>query len=159
VTVTVNALAPSLLSRLCNGVLDRGRYVRGLKGAELLIDAQMAGVQTAARSGLTVKVNSVLVPGVNEHHIRDIARAAARLGASLMNVIPLIPQAELASVPAPDCALVDRVRREVERFLPAFRHCRRCRADACGIPGGIDHGTELYGHDSPASGGETFAHG
>jgi len=155
VTVTVNALDPEILVQLCAGIIHQGRTVTGLPAAQILIEAQMAGIQAAARSGLTVKVNSVLVPTVNDRHIPEIARVVRSLGASLMNVIALIPQGQLAHLPAPDCALVDRVRAEVDRHLPAFRHCQRCRADACGVPGsGVDFGEALFG-----KGDETFSHG
>lgn len=157
VTVTVNALDPAILARLCAGVVLGQRFVRGEPGAALLARAQRAGITEAARAGLTVKINSVLVPGVNEEHVAEVAREAATLGAGWLNVIPLIPQGELADVPAPSCGLLEQVRREAERHLPVLRGCRRCRADACGALGQADLGSQLYG-DGPRQ-TDTFSHG
>ena len=72
----------------------------------------------------------------------------------MMNVIPLIPNHEMAHIPAPGCALLQHARETVEKHLPAFRHCRQCRADACGIPGGKELAGELYDQRF-----ETFSHG
>ena len=82
----------------------RGEWKRDLPTADEYLTPEaieglkneLAGIQAASRQGLTVKINSVLVPGVNDHHIPEIARVAGELGASLMNVIPLIPVAGTA---------------------------------------------------------------
>jgi nitrogen fixation protein NifB len=136
------------------GVVIDGKLITGIDGARILIDAQLAGIGKAAGAGLVVKTNAVLVPGINDRHIRDIAKTVADAGASMMNVIPLIPNHELAHIEAPDCSLVNSVRSEVEEHLPVFRHCQHCRADACGIPGKHDFADELYDRRL-----DTFSHG
>ena len=46
-------------------------------------------------------------------------------------------------------------REAAEQYLPVFRHCKHCRADACGIPGsGVDLADKLYGQSPPV-----FSHG
>lgn len=157
VTVTVNAVDPAVLVRLVAGVQHEGELVRGIEGAAFLVARQQAGIALAVRAGLAVKINAVLVPGVNEAHLPAVAREVATLGAITFNVIPLIPQAELADVRAPSCALLDEVRTATGRHLPVFAHCQRCRADACGVPGGRDLSPELY---RDAVGGDAnFSHG
>jgi nitrogen fixation protein NifB len=157
VTVTVNALDPRVLVRLVAGVVHDREVVRGLEGAAFLAAQQRAGIALAARAGIAVKVNAVLVPGVNEDELAAVARAVAALGARTMNVIPLIPQAELANLPAPSCEALEAARAGTERYLPVFRNCQRCRADACGVPGGRDLSAELYGDAAAAL--DTFSHG
>ena len=89
-------------------------------------------------------------------YIEEIARVTSELGASLHNIIPLIPQNQMADIPAPDCEMIDRVRAESGKHLTVFRHCQHCRADSCGIPGsGKDLHSELYDHEVA----ETFSHG
>ncbi|OPY88431.1 MAG: FeMo cofactor biosynthesis protein NifB [Syntrophaceae bacterium PtaU1.Bin231] len=154
VSVTVNAVDPDVLERINTGVRLNGRWIAGREGAELLIRRQLAGIRAAAQHGLMVKTNAVLIPGINEDHVEEIARTVSAAGATMMNVIPLIPNHELAHIPAPDCNLLGKARTAAERHLPVFRHCRQCRADACGIPGGQDLAADLY--DQPQ---ETFSHG
>jgi nitrogen fixation protein NifB len=155
-TVTVNAVDPLVLERLCAYVIHGGRRLTGREAARVLVDAQLEGIALAAARGLLVKVNCVLVPEVNDDHVEEVARAVAAAGARLMNLIPLIPQHQLADRRAPRCDELEDAREDVERHLEVFRHCQHCRADACGIPGqGPDLGKQLFAQPAP----ETFSHG
>ncbi|MDR2492604.1 MAG: radical SAM protein [Coriobacteriales bacterium] len=164
-TVTVNAVDPGRLALINDQVFYQGQRLTGEKGASLLIHKQLAGIAAAVRCGITVKVNTVLVPGVNSEHVGEIARAVAEAGAGLYNLIPLIPHAQMAHFPAPSCAQTDRARAEAERHITVFRHCQHCRADAIGIPGGRDISKQLYqkrlraGALAAASAANTFSHG
>jgi nitrogen fixation protein NifB len=155
ISVTVNAVDPNILPLLCRGFLVDG-WQRGPEAAAIFIAAQLRGIKKASELGLIVKVNAVLVPGVNDHHIKDIARAVYERGAGIMNIIPLIPQHELAHIPAPNCQELEKARIDAGEYLDIFRHCQHCRADACGIPGGKDFASELYGGVRVQ---ETFSHG
>jgi nitrogen fixation protein NifB len=156
VSVTVNALSPAVWPHIYAWIVHNGRKTVGGEAARTLCGAQAEGIRRAVALGLVVKVNTVLVPGINEDEIEKIASWASRCGASLMNVIPLLPAGEMADLPAPDCLTIERVRRQVEKYLPVFRHCRQCRADSCGIPGlGRDFAADLYEEGAV----ETFSHG
>lgn len=155
ITVTVNAVDVDILTNICSHILRNGEMITGKSAAFQLIAAQIEGIRKAAASGLLVKVNTVLVPGINDHHIGDVARSVARMGASMINIIPLIPQFEMSHISPPDCDELSAAREAAEKHLIVFRHCRHCRADACGIPGkGIDIADQLYENRV-----ETFSHG
>ena len=154
-TVTVNAVDSVIGERIVSHIVAEGQRLTGEGAARLLILRQLSGIREAAREGLSIKVNTVLIPGVNDGHVAEIAKAAALAGASFHNIIPLIPRHELADIPAPSCGEINDAREQAERFLPQFRHCRQCRADACGILGGVDLAEELYGGRRM----ETFSHG
>ncbi len=160
ITVTVNAIDPEIEAQINDFVIDENNIAHtGVEAAKLLIDHQIKGIQRAAELGLVVKINSVLVPGVNDHHIPEVAKKMHELGASILNILPLIPQNQMADVPAPDCQMLERVRAEAGRYLEVFRHCKHCRADAIGIPGsGKDLHTELY-KDYESEVVENFSHG
>ncbi|MDR2392378.1 MAG: radical SAM protein [Planctomycetota bacterium] len=155
-TVTVNAVEPKILARLCAGILRRGRFLAGVAGARRLIAAQERGIAEARAAGIGLKINMVLAPGINDGQVEAVARRAAEWGASFINVIPLLPAAELAGVPPPLPEDLESARSLAGQYLPSFRHCRQCRADACGIPGRSDHSRELYRDLGPV---ETFSHG
>jgi nitrogen fixation protein NifB len=101
----------------------------------LLLARQADAVAKLKACGVTVKVNCVVVPGVNDGHVPEVARWAAGLGADIMNCIGLIPVPGtlLGDRPAPSAALLESLRREAGRYLPQMRHCARCRADAEGL--------------------------
>ena len=156
VTVTVNAVDSSILDKICSSVVYRGKRLLGIEAAELLIAKQLAGIQRVTELGAVVKVNTVLVPGINDEHIETVAEAVAAAGAALINIIPVIPQFELSHVPPPNLIQVHEARQAAGNHLNVFRHCNRCRADACGIPGETDYSSELYGNPMAEA---TFSHG
>ena len=80
VSVTVNAVDPAILDLINAGVRWRGRWITGLEGAELLIREQLAGIGHAVDQGIVVKTNTVLIPGINDDHIEEVAWAAADAG-------------------------------------------------------------------------------
>ena len=102
---------------------------------KILIKNQLDGVEKAAANGMVVKVNSVLIPGLNDEHIVEIAKEVKKRGASIMNILPLIPLAKMKHYSRPDCSMMESVREQVEEIIPVFRACTQCRADAYGIPG------------------------
>mgnify|MGYP003399358961 FL=1 len=156
ISVTVNAVDTEILAKIVGKVLWDGIVYEGIKGAEILLDAQIRGIRKAAEAGLLVKCNTVLIPDVNDLHIKEIARVLSYAGVTSLNIIPLIPQAKFADTDAPTCALLNQVRKEAEEYIPVFRHCKQCRADACGIPGkNIELSALLYG----ISVENTFSHG
>jgi nitrogen fixation protein NifB len=155
-TVTINALDPEILLKINRGALIGGEFIGGLKGQEILIRAQERGLRLAKRSSLIIKVNSVLIPGVNDGHIPHVAQRAREWGADLLNIIPLIPAGELSDLRAPTASEYSSACEKAERFLPVKSNCRRCRADACGVPGLSDFSRDVYGRLSFT---ETFSHG
>ncbi len=157
ITVTVNAVDPQILTKICAGIGYRGKRLSGIEATTILIQNQLAGIRRVSELGAIVKVNTVLVPGVNDSHIGEVARAVAQAGASLINVIPLIPQHELAHVSEPNFIQVFDARAAAREHLEVFLHCKRCRADACGVPGLSDFSAQLY--DRPLDVIETFSHG
>jgi len=134
-TVTINAVDPKTGAMIYSFARYRGRIYRGEKAAKLLAKKQFAGVALAIRSGMDVKINSVYIPGINDEDLPAIADAAASLGVRIMNVMPLIPSGRLAGRKGPTCAQLRKMRKRCERYIPQFRLCKQCRADACGIPG------------------------
>jgi nitrogen fixation protein NifB len=154
VTVTVNAVDAAILEEIVSFIVFGGRRVTGREMGEILIARQMEGIRRVSALGVTVKVNTVLIPGINDLHIEEIAREAGEAGADIYNIIPLIPQHEMAHIAPPDCEMLGRARASAQKYVEVFRHCRHCRADACGIPGENDFSRELYGESM-----ETFSHG
>ena len=140
-TVTINAYNTRTAAQIYGWVFYQGRRLTGEAGAAVLMRNQLIGLERAAKAGLVVKVNTVLVPGINDGDVERIAREVKRRGATIMNVMPLIPQAEFAHLTPPTPQRMEEVREANERIIGQFRHCRQCRADAIG----------LIGEDNPAS--------
>ena len=135
VTVTVNAIDPEIAKDIYTFINYGGKIYKGKEAVEILIKNQLEGIEKLSSLGVIIKVNSVLIPGLNDEHIVEIAKEVKKRGASLMNVLPLIPLNKMKDYSRPSCAEIEKVRDEVEEVLPVFRACTQCRADAYGIPG------------------------
>lgn len=156
-TVTVNAVDPEIESKINGAILYHGVKYEGVEAAKILIENQLRGIKKIADAGITIKVNTVLVPGINEEHIEEVAKAVSEAGAKIYNIIPLIPQHELADVPEPTCLQIDEARTKAGKYIDVFRHCQRCRADAVGVPGQKDYGDQIYLNRIAHK--DTFSHG
>ncbi len=158
-TVTVNSLNPETLEKINAFTVTNGKVLTGVESARALIEAQLRGLEAAGRElDAVIKINTVLVPGVNDGEIASIAEKTAALGASILNIIPLIPQHGMADKREPTCAELNDAREAAAPFLDVFRHCKRCRADAAGVMGkNQDISRQLYGDEAPA--GDGFSHG
>lgn len=137
-TITINAASVETASRLYSSVRWESAILDPASGAARLLEQQWRGLAAAVAAGLTVKVNMVLVPGINDGEVAAVARMAAQAGAALMNLTPLIPCGRLANAHPPTSEELSRARASAAQYLPQFTHCRQCRADACGIPGHRD---------------------
>ncbi len=156
-TVTVNAVHPDIEAKLNKFVLYHGKKYDALEGAEILIHNQLEGIKKIASSGITLKINTVLVPTINADHIKEIAKTVSSLGAEIYNIIPLIPTFELKNERAPYCFEIEKARKDAEKYIDVFRHCNRCRADAVGVPGKTEFSKEVFSQTVELN--ETFSHG
>lgn len=137
VTVTINAIDPEIGALLYHEVKTAHGSIRGREAAGLLIEKQLEAVSSLKAAGFIVKVNSVVIPGVNDHHIPFIAKRMQGFQVDLMNLIPLIPLPGTSmSETSPPCpSEMKKLRRLAERHVPQMHHCQRCRSDAAGLLG------------------------
>lgn len=135
VTITVNAVAPEIGAQVYAWIRDGKRPYRGLAAGQLLWDRQAAAIRELKARGVTVKINSIIIPGINDEHIAEVARTVAGLGADIANCVPLYPVAgtPFGELPPPTGETVAAIRTAVSQYLPIMTHCARCRADAVGL--------------------------
>lgn len=134
-TITINAVDPAIGEQIYSHVRYDGVTYRGRAAFELLHKNQIEGLRQAALRGMFVKVNSVLIPGVNDQHLVKVAEMVSDHGAYIMNIIPMLPLDKFAHLPEPSAEMVDNVRNQCAPIIRQFRNCQRCRADAVGVPG------------------------
>ncbi len=135
VTITVCAVDPKIGGRVYAWVRDGKVLYRREQAAALLQARQQEAIRRLKRAGIVVKVNCIVIPGVNDHHVIDVAAAMRDLGVDLFNCMALYPAlgTPFAALPQPDVATMENLRRAAEQYLPQMRHCTRCRADAVGL--------------------------
>ncbi len=137
VTITMTAIDPAIGAKIYSWVRDGKRPLRGEEGASVLLSRQIEAIVRLKQRGVVVKVNSIIIPGINDEHIPDVAAKIKALGADLMNCMAMVPVkgAVFEELAPPDNLMTARVRLQSERHLPQMTHCARCRADAVGFIG------------------------
>jgi nitrogen fixation protein NifB len=140
VTLTINAIDPEIGAEIYAWVRYQKRMYRDLQGAQLLLENQLAALQKLKRFGVTAKVNTIIIPGINDTHVVEVARQVAAMGADILNCLPYYHTTETVfeNIPEPDTVMVTEIQEEAGKLLPQMKHCARCRADAVGIIGEIN---------------------
>jgi nitrogen fixation protein NifB len=143
VTITINCVDPEIGAKIYPWIFWNNKRIKGVKGAKILIQQQQKGLEMLIAKGILVKVNSVMIPGVNDQHLAEVSKVVKSKGAFLHNVMPLIAEAEHGTFygvmgqrgPTPD-ELQD-LQDSCSGDMNMMRHCRQCRADAVGLLGEI----------------------
>ncbi|EHQ91731.1 radical SAM protein [Desulfosporosinus youngiae] len=132
-TVTINTLDEQVGAKIYSYIHWEGKTMIGPDGAKILIKNQLEGLEQASKAGMTVKVNTVVIPGINEHLLYSLALEVKKRGAQIHNLLPLIPQAKFADRMAPRKETIRNYRSILGLILPQMKHCQQCRADAIGV--------------------------
>lgn len=148
VTITINCIDPKVGAKIYPWIYWNNQRIRGEEGAAILIEQQQKGLEALISRGILVKVNSVMIPGVNDDHLKEVSRTVKAKGAFLHNVMPLIAEAEhgtyygLMEQRSPTALELQSLQDECAGDMAMMRHCRQCRADAVGLLG-EDRGAEF----------------
>lgn len=135
VTVTVNTLNPETGARIYRYVNYEGLRYSGIEGASLLQQNQLAGIKYLTQRGMMVKINTVMIPGVNDHEIPEVVRKMKELDVFVTNIMPLIPVngSVFEDLPATNTHDLAMMRRNCQIEMRQMFHCQQCRADAVGL--------------------------
>jgi nitrogen fixation protein NifB len=137
VTVTVNCIHPGIGFSIYRNVNYHGEMLHGIEGVRILIHNQLEGIAKLVEKGVLVKINTVMIQGVNDHHIPEVVKKVKELGAFTSNIMPLIPVegSVFADYPATSPKKIAEMRKECGEYLQQMLHCKQCRADAIGMLG------------------------
>jgi nitrogen fixation protein NifB len=137
VTVTVNAVDPAIAEKIYAWARLKSKVYRGADASRVILEKQQEAIRRLKAKGITVKINTVIIPGINDDHVVEVARQMAALKVDIFNAIPMY---HVAGTPFADIAplaheKVDGLRKAAGLYLPQMSHCSRCRADAAGMIG------------------------
>jgi nitrogen fixation protein NifB len=148
VTITINCIDPEVGTRIYPWIFWNHRRIHGREAAEILIAQQQKGLEMLVARRVLVKVNSVMIPGINDQHLKEVSRVVRTKGAFLHNVMPLISDAAhgtyfgLSGQRGPTPEELQALQDDCAGDMAMMRHCRQCRADAVGMLG-EDRGAEF----------------
>jgi nitrogenase molybdenum-iron protein alpha/beta subunit/molybdenum cofactor biosynthesis enzyme MoaA len=137
VTITINAADAGIGEKIYSHIDYLGERIYGRQAAEILLKNQLDGLRFLSGRGVICKVNIVVLSGINEHSISDIAALAKDGGAAITNIMQMIPvkNTVFENLPLVNMAAINEKRKECQKILPQMFHCKQCRADAVGILG------------------------
>lgn len=148
VTITINAVDPEIGAKIYPWIFFDHKRRTGVEAATILLERQMRGLEMLTERGILVKINSVMIPGVNDEHLAEVNKAVRERGAFLHNVMPLISDPAhgthfgLTGQRGPTPAELKALQDKLDGGIKLMRHCRQCRADAIGLLG-EDRGQEF----------------
>jgi nitrogen fixation protein NifB len=141
VTITLNTIDPEIGAQIYSWVHYKRKRYRGVEGAKILLEKQLEGLQALREADILCKVNSVMIPGINDQHLVEVNKAIRERGAFLHNIMPLISAPEhgthfgLTGQRGPSQKELKSVQDQCAGNMKMMRHCRQCRADAIGLLG------------------------
>ncbi|BBE71945.1 FeMo cofactor biosynthesis protein NifB [Pleomorphomonas sp. SM30] len=148
VTITINMVDPEIGAKIYPWIFYQHRRWTGVEASRILHERQMQGLEMLTARGILTKINSVMIPGVNDDHLVEVNRWVKERGAFLHNVMPLISEAEhgthfgLTGQRGPTAMELKALQDRLDGGAKLMRHCRQCRADAVGLLG-EDRGQEF----------------
>jgi nitrogen fixation protein NifB len=137
VTMTINTMNPAVGAKIYRWVRFGNHVYRGVQGAELLLARQREAMARLKETPILVKVNTIVLPGINDSEIATVAVEAHAAGAEIMNTMAMVPVpgTPFESLGEPQPEMMQNARLTAGKELPQMSHCARCRADACGFVG------------------------
>jgi nitrogen fixation protein NifB len=141
VTITINMIDPEVGAKIYPWVYYNTRRYEGVEAARILSERQLLGLEMLTARGILCKVNSVMIPGINDRHLTEVNKAVKSRGAFLHNIMPLISAPEHGTVfglngtRGPTAQELKALQDSCEGEMNMMRHCRQCRADAVGLLG------------------------
>ncbi len=135
VTLTINGVDPETAGKAYRWIRHDKKVYRGKAAGEVILNEQLQAIKELREQDILVKINSIIIPTVNDHHIHEIAKVVGELGATTQNCLPLLPvkDTDFGHLPHPEHADVQEIRRKSGEHIAQMGHCRRCRADAAGL--------------------------
>ena len=137
VTVTVNCIDSAIGAKIYKHINFKGQHYEGESGVKILIENQLAGIALLISQGMIVKINIVMLKGINDQHIPDVVKKMKELGVYITNIMPLIPApgSVFENFSQTTTKDINRMRDLCELDVKQMRHCKQCRADAIGLLG------------------------
>jgi nitrogen fixation protein NifB len=91
-TMTINAVDAKIGSRIYSAVNYNGFVYKGEEGAEVLVLSQLDAIEKLLGYRINVRINTILIPGVNDRHIGDIEKKVKELGIGMIHLKMKVPE-------------------------------------------------------------------
>ena len=114
ITVTVNAVDTAVAERIYAWVRLKSKVYLGVDAAQVIFENQKEAIRRLKAKDIIVNINTVIIPGINDDHVVEIARQMADMKVDIFNAIPMY---HVAGTPFAD--IVPLPHEKVERLRNA----------------------------------------
>ena len=119
VDISVNAIHDEVIQKLYSKLIVDGNIIALSDDlAKTLRIRQMYGISKCIAHNMTVKINTVYFPGINDEEIPAIAEQYRELGAASMCIISGCPGGKLTKMRLPSIADMILMQQKVSKFFP-----------------------------------------
>ncbi|MCD6184189.1 MAG: radical SAM protein, partial [Deltaproteobacteria bacterium] len=91
VTITLNAVDPEIGAKIYSFIRYGKKTLAPKTGIKILLEKQLEAIASLKEKGITTKVNTIILPGINEDHIEEVAKKMGGLKVDILNCIPFYP--------------------------------------------------------------------
>jgi nitrogen fixation protein NifB len=137
ITITVNSVDSEVGRWIYSWARLDNKIYRGKNAADIILENQLKSIRKLKEKNITVKINTVVIPGINDSHIPEIAKLMSCMKVDIMNCMPLyhVAGTPFEGILPPSREKMQSIRKEAGAYIPQMGHCNRCRADAAGMIG------------------------
>jgi len=137
VSVTLNAVDYDIGAQIYSFIKYGKRVLSPKIGIKILLEKQLEAIEKLKDKGIITKVNTIILPGINEDHVETVAKKMGKLKVDILNCVPFHSNkgSAFANFKEPSEEVVKKIRKKASTHIPQMYHCARCRADAIGILG------------------------
>jgi len=135
ISVSMSAISPMTSWLIYKWIDYHGTHFSGSEIGDKMVSRQLKGIRAASEAGIHVKINTILMKGINDTELEQLAYSLKIAGAELQNIIPLVPCFSELNRFQPSNLDLRTARLNCSRYIQQFHHCAMCRSDVVGIPG------------------------
>jgi nitrogen fixation protein NifB len=135
ISVSMSTQSYIIASFLYEWAIIDGRILKGSEMGKEIVTRQLSGIKAATDAGISVKVNTILIPELNAIDMGPLSRKISDTGAQLQNIVPLIICDNAINLRPPSVSELALARKTASENITQFMHCMQCRSDVVGIPG------------------------
>ncbi|SFR57466.1 radical SAM protein [Anaeromicropila populeti] len=138
VTITLNSRNAETLGDIYEFLKYDGELYQGVEMGRLVMRLQDEALRIIDEiPDLKLKINIVVIPGVNDNELEDMIDYISQFNVYTVNLIPVLPVKGTAfeKVPSLSKEEIQSLKNELRgkyNSMKFKKHCSRCRADACG---------------------------
>ncbi len=130
ITVNVNTISPETGAKIYDHITYLGHKYSDVEGSNILLQNQISGISYLASMGLSVRMNIIVIKGINDHEIKDIVGMAKECGCKLTNIIQqtITGNRDYNGLESYSNDELSNLRQECEKIMPQSYFCKPCNA-------------------------------